>query len=110
MVGRASDQDAGDTLTVAGVVSSPGKGRTTVNDGTNDITYAPQANYHGSDNFTYQVKDQGGLPSNTATVTITVDAVNDAPVFSLTAPVPRTVSESATESDNVGAPVAADGH
>ncbi len=108
VVGRASDEDAGDTLTVAGVVSSPGKGRTTVNDGTNDITYAPQANYNGSDNFTYQVKDQGGLPSNTATVTITVDAVNDAPVFSLTAPVPRTVSESATESDNVGAPVAAE--
>ena len=107
VVGRASDQDAGDTLTVAGVVSSPGKGRTTVNDGTNDITYAPQANYNGADSFTYRVNDQGGLPSNTATVTITVDAVNDAPVFSLTAPVPRTVSESATESDNVGAPVVA---
>ena len=57
VVGEATDQDAGDTLTVAGVVSSPHKGSTTVNVGTNDITYTPQANYHGSDNFTYRVND-----------------------------------------------------
>ena len=107
VVGRASDQDAGDTLTVAGVVSSPGKGRTTVNDGTNDITYAPQANYNGSDNFTYQVKDQGGLPSNTATVTITVMAVNDAPTFAASPPALR-VSETAVAGDIVGAVTATD--
>ena len=106
VVGRASDQDAGDTLTVAGVVSSPGKGRTTVNDGTNDITYAPQANYHGADSFTYRVNDAKTLLSNVATVTITVDAVNDAPEFP-SAAVTRTVSESASESDSVGAPVVA---
>ena len=106
VVGMASDKDAGDTLTVAGVVSSPGEGGTTVNDVTNNITYTPQANYHGADSFTYQVKDQGGLPSNTATVTITVNAVNDAPEFPST-PVTRTVSENASESDSVGAPVVA---
>ena len=106
VVGRASDQDAGDTLTVAGVVSSPGKGRTTVNDGTNDITYAPQANYHGADSFTYRVNDAKTLLSNVATVTITVTAVNDAPEFPYTT-VTRTVSESASESDSVGAPVVA---
>ena len=106
VVGRASDQDAGDTLTVAGVVSSPGKGRTTVNDVTNNITYTPHANYHGADSFTYRVNDAKTLRSNTATVTITVDAVNDAPEFP-SAAVTRTVSESASESDGVGAPVVA---
>ena len=99
VVGRASDQDAGDTLTVAGVVSSPGKGRTTVNDVTNNITYTPQANYHGADSFTYRVNDAKTLLSNTATVTITVDAVNDAPEFRESmrrsrAPCRRSASES----------------
>ena len=107
VVGRASDQDAGDTLTVADVVRSPRPGGTaTVNDGTNDITYRPAFNYHGSDNFTYRVKDANNLRSNIATVTITVEAVNDAPEFPYTT-VTLTVSESASESDSVGAPVIA---
>ena len=88
VVEMASDEDAGDTLTVARVERHPEAGTATVNDGTNDITYTPRANYHGSDNFTYQVKDGAGLSSNIATVAITIDPVNDAPVFSLTAPVP----------------------
>ena len=107
VIHHAFDEDADDTLTVAGVVSSPRRGRTTVNDGTNDITYAPQANYHGADSFTYRVNDASSLRSNTATVTITVTPVNDAPVFSLTAPVPRSVSENAEADANVGAPVTA---
>ena len=44
------------------------------------FTYTPTANYNGSDSFTYQAYD-GALYSNTATVTITVDSVNDAPVL-----------------------------
>ena len=36
----------------------------------------PAANFNGSDSFTYKVSD-GELESNTATVTITVNAVND---------------------------------
>ena len=107
VVGRASDQDAGDTLTVADIVRSPRPGGTaTVNDVTNDITYRPAFNYHGSDNFTYRVKDANNLRSNIATVTITVEAVNDAPEFPYTT-VTLTVSESASESDSVGAPVIA---
>ncbi|HBO44873.1 MAG TPA: calcium-binding protein, partial [Planctomycetaceae bacterium] len=39
----------------------------------------PNANYHGTDSFTYRATD-GSLTSNTATVTITVNPVNDAPV------------------------------
>ena len=40
--------------------------------------YVPAANYHGSDSFTYVAND-GRADSNTATVTITISAVNDAP-------------------------------
>ncbi|NLE37509.1 MAG: tandem-95 repeat protein, partial [Pirellulaceae bacterium] len=43
------------------------------------FTYTPSANYHGTDTFTYRATD-GSLTSNTATVTITVNPVNDEPV------------------------------
>jgi len=42
-------------------------------------TYMPNANYYGSDLFTFTAND-GSLTSVAATVTITVTAVNDAPV------------------------------
>jgi VCBS repeat-containing protein len=43
------------------------------------LTYTPAANFNGSDSFTYKAND-GTVDSNTATVNITVNAVNDAPV------------------------------
>ena len=43
------------------------------------FTYTPAANFNGTDSFTYTASD-GTAVSNVATVTITVDAVNDAPV------------------------------
>ena len=43
------------------------------------VTYTPEANFNGSDSFTYKVND-GSANSNTATVSVTVNAVNDAPV------------------------------
>src|SRR5207237_5928424 len=50
--------------------------------------YVPNANANGTDTFTYKATDNGttnGNPdpksSNNATVTITIAAVNDAPVF-----------------------------
>ena len=107
VIRHAFDEDAGDTLTVAGVVRSPGKGGTTVNDVTNDITYKPHANYHGADSFTYRVNDARTLLSNIATVTITVMAVNDAPRFASPPPALR-VSESAEAGDVVGAVTASD--
>src|SRR5436189_530770 len=46
-----------------------------------DLTYTPAANYNGPDSFTFKAND-GELDSNVATVSITVNAVNDAPVAS----------------------------
>jgi len=48
---------------------------------TTSVTYTPAANYNGADSFTFRAND-GGLNSNTATVSITVTAVNDAPTAS----------------------------
>ena len=46
-------------------------------DGTN-VSYTPNANYHGPDRFTYVVADPDGL-ADTATVEVTVTPVNDGP-------------------------------
>ena len=43
------------------------------------FTYTPNADFNGTDSFTYTASD-GTAASNVATVTMTVDAVNDAPV------------------------------
>ena len=47
-------------------------------DGT--YTYTPNANFNGTDSFTYTVKDPASGEESTQTVTITVDPVNDDPV------------------------------
>ena len=65
-----------DTLTYS-IVSQPAHG--TLNVIGPDVSYTPAANYNGSDSFTFKVND-GTIDSNIATVTITVTAVNDAPV------------------------------
>ena len=43
------------------------------------VTYTPNADFYGNDSFTYKAND-GTSDGNTATVSITVNAVNDAPV------------------------------
>jgi hypothetical protein len=48
-------------------------------------TYRPAADYFGSDGFSYRFTDTEGRVSNVATVQISVRAVNDAPVLSLSA-------------------------
>src|SRR5262249_27240120 len=76
-----NDTDAdGNTLSVASPrpISGPSHGSLTLNaDGT--FTYTPNANYNGPDSFTYRATD-GAADSNVATVSITVNPVNDAPV------------------------------
>ena len=44
-----------------------------------DWTYSPTADYHGPDSSTFRAND-GSVNSNTATMSITVTPVNDAPV------------------------------
>jgi hypothetical protein len=61
---------------------------------TRQVTYTPQANYHGPDSFTFRVTDPGGL-SDDGLVTISVLPVNDAPVIAVIA------DRSANEGDEV---------
>ena len=73
----ANDGDAdGDPLTAA-LVSTTANGSLTLNsDGS--FAYTPGANFNGVDSFTYRAND-GASDSTVATVTITVNPVNDAP-------------------------------
>ena len=64
--------------TVAGTLTTAGGGSVTLSGVT--ATYTPAADYNGIDFFTYVAND-GLTDSVTATVTVTVDAVNDAPTF-----------------------------
>ncbi len=68
----------GNTLTFA-KVADPSHGTVSINASTGAYTYTPAGNYNGSDSFTFKVND-GTVDSAVATVSITVDAVNDAPV------------------------------
>ncbi|MDP3971015.1 MAG: Ig-like domain-containing protein [bacterium] len=64
-----------DALTYS-IVSNPTHG---ILSGTgNKRTYTPAKNYNGSDSFTFKTND-GEYNSNTATVSLTVNAINDAP-------------------------------
>ena len=58
------------------------------------VTYDPDLNYFGADSFTFKVND-GAVDSNIATVSITVNPINDAPVansFSIQTEVNTSVS------------------
>ena len=74
----ANDTDPdGDILTVTAVTQGA-HGVVTLNpDGT--VNYVPSLNYNGADNFTYTVSDGRGR-SDTATVSVSIAPVNDAPV------------------------------
>ena len=66
----------GDTLTVTAIAQAS-NGSVVLNaDGT--VTYQPNANFNGTDSFTYTVSDSNG-DVDTATVNVTVNSANDAP-------------------------------
>jgi VCBS repeat-containing protein len=74
----ANDTPANGTPLYAALVSAPAHGTLTLNsDGS--FTYTPNTNFHGADSFTYQ-DYEGPLVSNTVTVALTVNFVNQPPV------------------------------
>ena len=59
--------------------SNPSSGNVVFNDdGT--FSYLPNANFNGSDSFTYTVTDANSRETSTRTVSITINPINDAPV------------------------------
>jgi hypothetical protein len=87
-VSQVTDEDSPIAITLSGfdqegdslsysVLSQPANGALS---GTlPNLTYTPHANYNGTDIFSYAVND-GSSNSDEATVSITVDPVNDVPV------------------------------
>ena len=98
----AADAD-GNPLTFT-VVAQGGKGTVTItNPATGAYSYAPQPNVTGGDSFTFRASD--GTLSSTAAVTVTIAAVNDAPVaatgtLAVTEDTPATGTLSATDVDS----------
>ena len=76
VLGNDTDVD-GDTLSAV-LAAGPTHGTLTLN-ANGSFVYTPNANYNGSDSFTYKAND-GKADSSVATVSITVNAVNDAPM------------------------------
>jgi hypothetical protein len=74
----ANDSDAEDGQPGVQSAGNGANGATVVNSD-DTITYIPNADFNGADSFTYTVVDSGGM-TDTALVTVTISAVNDAPV------------------------------
>ncbi len=74
----SNDTDVeGDTLTL--ITATPdGSGTVSVNADGVSVDYTPTANFNGTETITYIVSD--GIDTSTGALTITVTAVNDAPV------------------------------
>lgn len=74
----ANDSDPQGQPLSAVLLTGPSSGSLTLNaDGS--FTYVPNANFHGADSFTYKASD-GTFDSAPATVRITVNPINDAPI------------------------------
>ena len=86
----ANDIDVDSAALAAVVATGPANGTLVLNpDGS--FTYTPNLNFNGTDSFTYRASDAPGSESGLATVLLTVNAVNDAPVG--TVPGPQTATE-----------------
>jgi Big-like domain-containing protein len=83
----SNDSDVNNDGLTAVLVSGPSHAATngfTLNSN-GSFSYTPFLNFHGPDSFTYKAND-GAIDSNTTTVSITVNAVNDPPVATGSSP------------------------
>jgi hypothetical protein len=80
--GTLSGSDPESAALTYSIVDQPANGTVAIaNAATGAYTFTPNSNFNGSDSFTFKVND-GVNDSGTATVTITVNPVNDAPTAS----------------------------
>jgi hypothetical protein len=81
--GVLGNDDDGDTdALTAQLVTGPAHAQSYSLSSNGSLSYAPEANFNGSDSFTYRAND-GQANSNDAIVTISVIAVNDSPTFTI---------------------------
>ncbi|MEX1310261.1 MAG: Ig-like domain-containing protein, partial [Candidatus Sulfomarinibacteraceae bacterium] len=89
--GATTDEDAsisiavltndalGDEPTTITSVTQGASGSVAIDPGATTVTYTPDLNVHGADSFTYTITD-ADLETSTATVSMTINPVNDTPV------------------------------
>jgi extracellular elastinolytic metalloproteinase len=101
-----ADPDGTPDPTTVTITAGPAHGTVSVDGATGNITYTPAANYSGTDSFSYTVKDNGGVVSNVATVSLQVIAVADPPTLSVAdatgdegSAIPLSVSAALTDTD-----------
>lgn len=75
-----SSIDLNTTLAGQQTSATTAQGSWSVNLSTGSVTFLPTANFNGTATLTYTVNDNFSTISNIATLTVTVTAVNDAPV------------------------------
>ena len=83
VLGNDSDPNGG-TITAV-LASGVANGTLSSFNSNGGFTYTPKPNFNGSDSFSYKAND-GTQNSNVVTVTLTVTAVNDAPLNSVPGP------------------------
>ncbi|NMB67708.1 MAG: ExeM/NucH family extracellular endonuclease [Chloroflexi bacterium] len=78
LTGTLTASDVDSTVFTYVQLTGPAHGTLLLDGATGDFTYTPAADYFGPDSFTFTVSD--GYLTDTGTVSITVQAINDAPV------------------------------
>ena len=73
---NASDPDG--TISAYEITSEPMSGRLQIE--IPNVVYVPNADYFGSDSFSFKVRDDDGVFSDDARVNVVVNAVNDSPL------------------------------
>jgi len=87
----ANDTDVDNDRLAVTTVTQGTSGSVTINSDST-LTYTPNANFYGTDVFTYTVRDgKGG--TDTGTVNVTINAVNDKPAIKSTAVTTVTMGE-----------------
>ena len=91
---------ANEVTTLTYQITSPiTSGTFSLNEANGAIIYTPQADFNGTDQFSYSVTASQKSVTNTATVDITVVAVNDSPVFEFETPTSLSKDDMLFDSD-----------
>ncbi|HEY2988555.1 MAG TPA: Ig-like domain-containing protein, partial [Candidatus Binatia bacterium] len=80
VLGNDNDVDDAQSALTAILVGAPTHAASFALNADGSFSYAPVADFNGTETFTYTAQDPQGAQSNSATVTITINPVNDAPV------------------------------